>query len=53
MENLFVHKDNPLKGEHIHFHKCIMGESDPIVSNEKDIETLKIALGSVEMIKKG
>jgi len=53
VENVFVHKDNPLKSEHIHFHKCIMGEAAPIVSNEKDLETLKIALESVEMIKKG
>ncbi|MDH4263012.1 MAG: Gfo/Idh/MocA family oxidoreductase [Spirochaetia bacterium] len=52
VENLFVHKDNPLKSEHIHFHKCIMGEADPIVSNEKDLETLRIALASIEMIKK-
>lgn len=53
IENLFVHKDNPLKGEHIHFHKCIMGEAEPIVSNDKDLETLRIALASVELIKKG
>ncbi|MDH4198941.1 MAG: Gfo/Idh/MocA family oxidoreductase [Spirochaetia bacterium] len=53
VENLFVHKDNPLKSEHIHFHKCIFGESDPVVSREKDIQTLKIALASVEMIKNG
>jgi predicted dehydrogenase len=53
VENLFVHKDNPLKSEHIHFHKCIMGDSDPVVSNEKDLETLRIALASIEMIKKG
>lgn len=53
VENLIVHKDNPLKGEHIHFHQCITGEQKPIVANEKDIETLKIALHSVEMIKNG
>lgn len=50
VENVFVHKDNPLKSEHVHFHKCITGETAPMVPNEKDIETLKIALGSIAKI---
>jgi len=52
VENLYVHKDNPLKSEQIHFYNCITQGTKPIVSNEKDMETLKIALGSIEQIRK-
>jgi len=53
VENLYVHKDNPLKSEQIHFYNCITDREKPIVPNEKDIETLIIALSSIEMIADG
>lgn len=52
LERLFVHKDNPLKSEHLHFYECIRLGKVPHVANQKDIETLKIALSSIEQIKK-
>lgn len=52
LERLFVHKDNPLKSEHVHFYECIREGKTPHVSNEKDIETLKIALDSIQQIEK-
>lgn len=51
VEKLFIHKDNPLKSEHIHFYRTIMEEENPFVPNEKDLETLSIALGSLEKIR--
>jgi predicted dehydrogenase len=43
VEKIFVHKDNPLKQEHEHFVKCILGKTQPHVLGEKDIQTLEIA----------
>ena len=51
VENLYVHKENPLKSEQIHFLECILNGADPAVSNEQDIETLRIALDSIRMIR--
>lgn len=51
VEKLYVHKDNPLKSEHMHFYECITGKAQPLVSNEKDLETLEIALGSLQQIR--
>ncbi|HRP69368.1 MAG TPA: Gfo/Idh/MocA family oxidoreductase [Turneriella sp.] len=53
VERVFVHKDNPLKSEHEHFYNCILGKETPLVSGDKDLETLKIALTSIEQIKRG
>ena len=50
IEQLYIHKDNPLKSEHQHFYDCIVNFTQPLVPNEKDLETLAIALKSVEMI---
>ena len=50
VEKLYVHKDNPLKSEHKHFYDCIVDGVAPLVPNEKDIETLKIALDSMRQI---
>ncbi len=49
VEHLFVHKENPLKFEWMHFINCIRGIEQPFVSNEQDLETLRISL---EIIKK-
>jgi len=50
VERVFIHKDNPLKSEHIHFYNCIMGTEKPLVSGEADLKTLSIALDSVKQI---
>lgn len=52
VEKLYVHKDNPLKSEHIHFYDCIIDGKQPYVLNEKDIETLALALNSVQAIQR-
>ncbi len=51
VEKLYVHKDNPLKSEHLHFYECIKEGAKPFVSNEKDLETLRIAIESERMIR--
>lgn len=43
VEKIFVHKDNPLKQEHEHFVKCILGTATPHVEGNNDIKTLEIA----------
>lgn len=53
VEKLYVHKDNPLKSEHIHFYECIKEDVTPFVLNKQDIETLRIALESEKMIREG
>jgi predicted dehydrogenase len=50
VERVFIHKDNPLKSEHVHFYNCIMGTEKPLVSGEADLRTLSIALDSVKQI---
>ncbi len=44
VEELFVHKENPLKQEHEHFYKCIINNICPIDINNSDIRILEIAL---------
>ncbi len=51
VENLYIHKDNPLKSEQIHFLECIHNKTEPQVSNEQDLTTLKIALESINLIQ--
>ncbi|MFN3603549.1 MAG: Gfo/Idh/MocA family oxidoreductase [Leptonema sp. (in: bacteria)] len=52
VEKIFVHKDNPLKLEQIHFINCCLGIEEPHVSNEKDILTLSYAYKILEEIHK-
>lgn len=52
VEKIFVHKDNPLKLEQIHFINCCMGIEEPIVPNTKDIQTLTYAYRILEDIYK-
>lgn len=52
VEKIFVHKDNPLKQEHEHFIKCILGKAQPHVDGETDIKTLEIAHKILEQIAK-
>ena len=51
VERVHVHKDNPLKSEHLHFYNCILGKEQPLVTGEVDLKTLRIALDSVKQIK--
>ncbi len=51
VEKLYIHKENPLKGEHKHFYECIVEGKKPIVSNHKDIEILSISLQTIQAIK--
>ncbi|MCS6984120.1 MAG: Gfo/Idh/MocA family oxidoreductase [Leptospiraceae bacterium] len=53
VEKLYVHKDNPLKSEHLHFYECIKEGARPIVSSEQDLQTLRIALECEKMILEG
>lgn len=50
VERVFIHKDNPLKSEHLHFYNCIVGSEKPLVMGRADLSTLKIALDSVKQI---
>ncbi len=50
VERVFIHKDNPLKSEHLHFYNCIVGSEKPLVTGRADLSTLKIALDSVKQI---
>lgn len=44
VEELFVHKENPLKQELEHFYDCIRNNECPIVSNDADIAILETVL---------
>lgn len=50
VEKIFVHKDNPLRQEHLHFIGCIQGSMTPIVDGRSDIRTLEIANQILEQI---
>lgn len=52
VEHLFIHKDNPLKLEILHFLNCITGKENPIVDNSQDLKTLEISLKIVDQINK-
>lgn len=50
VEKIFVHKDNPLRQEHLHFVKCVRGQTTPIVDGQSDIRTIEIASRILEQI---
>jgi len=50
VEKIFVHKDNPLRQEHLHFVKCVRGQTTPIVAGQSDIRTLEIASKILDQI---
>ncbi len=52
VEKIFVHKDNPLKLEQIHFINCCIGIEEPIIPNTQDILTLNYAYKIIEDIYK-
>lgn len=52
VEELFVHKENPLKHEHEHFYDCIVNGASSIVSSEADIRILEVTLEIERMVRK-
>lgn len=52
VEELFVHKENPLKHEQEYFFNCISNPSAPAIHNNYDIQSLEVAL-EIENIIKG
>lgn len=50
VERVFVHKDNALKLEQIHFIECITSDREPIRKPEADITAMKIAKEIMEKI---
>ena len=53
IERLFVHKDNPLKLQLVHFIDCITNGTTPIFSGEEDLKALEVALHILEKLKNG
>ncbi len=53
VEKIAVHKDNPLRLEHLHFVSCIRGQTTPIVEGLSDIRTLEIAHDILAQINEG
>jgi predicted dehydrogenase len=51
VERIFVHKDNPLKLELIHFLKCIVNGTEPITTSEEDIKALEVTLEVLHQIR--
>ena len=51
VEHLFIHKENSLKLEDLHFINTILGKEEPFVSNEKDLQTLEVTLQIEKLIK--
>lgn len=52
VEELFVHKENPLKHEHEHFYDCIVNNASPFVASEADIRILEVTLEIEKMVLK-
>lgn len=50
VEKIFVHKDNPLRQEHLHFLSVIKGDQAPITPGRKDVRTLEIAHSILDQI---
>ena len=53
VERVFVHKDNALRLEQIHFFECINEDREPIRKPEADIAALKIAKEIINKIHLG
>ncbi len=51
VERIFVHKDNPLKHEILHFIDCASNGSPPQSSVDRELNSLEIALKIVEQFK--
>ncbi len=51
VEELFVHKENPLKQEHEHFYNCITNQVTTLDYNSADIRILEVALEIQSIIR--
>ncbi len=51
VENIAVHRDNPLRQEHQHFLACIRGTQEIIVGGQEELRTLTIASKILDDIK--
>ncbi|MBI4777530.1 Gfo/Idh/MocA family oxidoreductase [Candidatus Desantisbacteria bacterium] len=51
IERVFVHKDNPLKLELLHFLSCIAGGTKPLTTPEDDLTALRITMDVLGQIK--
>ncbi len=51
VEELFVHKENPLKHEHEHFYNCIRNGLIPTITNEADIRSLEVTLEIESLVR--
>ncbi len=52
VEHLFIHKENPLKLEIVHFINCVMGKENPLIDNKQDLLSLDISLKIMSQINK-
>jgi predicted dehydrogenase len=52
VEELFIHKENPLKQEHEYFYNCITNNVKPIGSSNFDIRILEVALEIQNKVRK-
>ncbi len=50
VEKIAVHRDNPLRQEHLHFLNCIRGVQEPLVAPQEELRTLQIASTILEQI---
>lgn len=53
IERLFVHKDNPLKLELIHFINCFANGGRSRISPEEELNSLSVTLKVLDLIKEG
>lgn len=51
VEKIAVHRDNPLRQEHLHFISCIRGVQEPQVTPQEELRTLQIASDILAQIK--
>ncbi|MBI5207962.1 MAG: Gfo/Idh/MocA family oxidoreductase [Candidatus Firestonebacteria bacterium] len=51
IERLFIHKDNPLKLEIVHFLDCVKRKAKPLVTGESDLRSLRIALQVEQLLR--
>ncbi|MFH0975483.1 MAG: Gfo/Idh/MocA family oxidoreductase [Spirochaetota bacterium] len=51
VEELFIHKENPLKHEHEHFYNCIHNGLIPSITNDADIRSLEVTLEIENIIR--
>ncbi|MBX7057307.1 MAG: Gfo/Idh/MocA family oxidoreductase [Leptospirales bacterium] len=51
VEKIAVHRDNPLRQEHLHFLNCVRGVQEPLVSPQEELRTLQIASTILDQIR--